>query len=160
MGDINTEGFSKKVSTGKTTWMKMSSTERWNKFQVSLSERMFKKTTFSFKIAHMANQEDCKKIRTWRQKYHNLKTVFLCFVFITILAAICAVHDGDSDYLKTVDQTERKGIGKHRYNLQQMWEYASHALNSLPKQFPDSWSTWLFNLMGKESEVVNSTMVQ
>lgn len=88
----------------------------------------------------MANQEDCKKRRrTRRQKYHNFKTVFLCSVSITILAAACAVREEeDSEYLKAVDQTERKGIGKYHYNLQRMRGYASHAMNTSPKQLLDS----------------------
>lgn len=61
--DINTEDFGRKVSIGKKTQRKMPSVERWNKFQVNLSEGRLKKTTFQLKISHMANQEDFKNRR-------------------------------------------------------------------------------------------------
>lgn len=38
----------------------MPSIERWNKFQVNLSEGRLKKTTFPLKTAQTANQEDFK----------------------------------------------------------------------------------------------------
>jgi len=71
--DINTKDFGRKIRTGKKTQMKMPSIERWNKFQVNLSEGRFKKTTFPLKSSLMANHKDCKnRGRILRQKCNNL----------------------------------------------------------------------------------------